>query len=493
MYYPNFKKFKEMAKTANMLPVCKEIFADTLTPVSAFMKIRKDNSFLFESVHGGEKWGRFSFIGTNPTQVIKTWGQRVEVCDISGASQTMSLENPLEALKSVFKDIKAVPYDGLPRFCGGLVGYMGYENVRFFERFPGREKPSLGMPDMFFMVMDTILIFDSLKQIIKIVSNTYVEGKDLELAYNEAIEKIENIVAILQKETPYEPLELSNESSDITFKSSFAKKEDFIAAIEKSIEYIKAGDIFQVVIAQRFELEGNADPFNVYRALRVVNPSPYMFYLQTTDAEIVGASPEILVRLEGDKVTLRPIAGTRPRGETDEEDKRLEQELLSDPKEKAEHIMLVDLGRNDVGRVAKPGTVIVDDMMSIERYSHVMHIVTNVEGKLKDGYDAIDVLKATFPAGTVTGAPKVRAMEIIDELEPVKRGPYAGSVGYISYSGNMDKCITIRTLIFKDGKVYAQAGAGIVADSVPEREYEETINKAKAMIRAFSMAITKRD
>jgi len=379
---------------------------------------------------------------------------------------------------------------GLPRFSGGLVGYMGYDMVRFFEKLPDTNKPGLDLPDMFFMLADTMLIFDSLKQKIKIVSNVHVDGKGTTKAYKEAVEKIDAITEKLRSskiKSQKSKVKIKN-SKDKGFKSSFKTKEAFENAVSKSKEYIAAGDIFQVVLSQRFERRSNIEPFDIYRALRVINPSPYMYFINTGDVKIAGSSPEILVRLEDKKIVLRPIAGTRKRGDTEEEDKALEEELKKDPKEIAEHIMLVDLGRNDVGRVAETGSVNVTELLAVERYSHVMHMVSNVEGKLAKNLDAFDVLRASFPAGTVSGAPKVRAMEIIEEFEPTKRGPYAGAVGYFSYSGNMDTCITIRTLIIKDNKIYVQAGAGIVADSVPEREFTETVNKAKGMMKAVDMA-----
>ncbi|MGE5299536.1 MAG: anthranilate synthase component I, partial [Acidobacteriota bacterium] len=380
---------------------------------------------------------------------------------------------------------RPVEIEGLPRFFGGLVGYMGYDMVRFFEPIQEAKKEGLGLPDFFFMLTDTMLIFDSLRQKIQVLSNAHIEDKSPAEAYREAELKIEEIIAKLRA-----PLVLGNtvpSGKSNGVRSNFTKP-DFLRSVEKSKEYVMAGDIVQVVLSQRFERDSAVDPFDVYRALRVINPSPYMYYLDIGEAMIVGSSPEILVRLEDGRIVLRPIAGTRKRGGTEAADKALEDELKKDPKEIAEHIMLVDLGRNDVGRVAKIGSVRVSELMAVERYSHVMHLVSNVEGELRDGLDAFDVLAACFPAGTVSGAPKVRAMEIIEELEPTRRGPYAGSVGYFSYSGNMDTCITIRTLIVKDGKVYVQAGAGIVADSEPEREYVETVNKAKGMIKAVDMA-----
>jgi len=491
MLYPDSKEFKSLCGKGNLIPVYREIFADFDTPVSAFLKIRGTPSFLLESVVGGEKWARYSFLGTNPSKVIKGRGKNIEIKEKGKKPVVFEAEDPVDVLKKELSHYKPVDVPGLPRFSGGLVGYMGYDMVRFFERVPDSKKAGLDMPDMFFMLADTMLIFDSLKQKIKIVSNAHVEGKSPAKAYKEAVEKIEGIEKRLKGSKGHPPqADKGSKRKNITqkFKSSFGTKEAFEEAVLKSKEYIAAGDIFQVVLSQRFERKSDVEPFDVYRALRVINPSPYMYFINTGDAEIVGSSPEILVRLEGEKVVLRPIAGTRRRGESDIEDKALEEELKKDPKEIAEHIMLVDLGRNDVGRVSEKGSVNVTELMAVERYSHVMHMVSNVEGNLEKGLDAFDVLRASFPAGTVSGAPKVRAMEIIDELEPIKRGPYAGAVGYFSYSGNMDTCITIRTLIIKDKKVYVQAGAGIVADSVPEKEYTETVNKAMGMMKAVDMA-----
>jgi len=488
MLHPDIKEFKSLCGKGNLIPVYREIFADFDTPVSAFLKIGGTPSFLLESVVGGEKWARYSFLGTNPSKVIKGRGKSIEIREKGKKPVVFEANDPVDVLKKELSLYKPVDVPGLPRFSGGLVGYMGYDMVRFFERVPDSKKAGLDMPDMFFMLADTMLIFDSLKQKIKIVSNAHVEGKSPARAYKEAVEKIDEITAKLKSAKLKVKSSKGKKQKSAKFKSSFGTKEAFKEAVLKSKEYIAAGDIFQVVLSQRFERKSNVEPFDVYRALRVINPSPYMYFINTGDAEIVGSSPEILVRLEGEKIVLRPIAGTRRRGESDIEDKALEEELKKDPKEIAEHIMLVDLGRNDVGRVAEKGSVNVTELMAVERYSHVMHMVSNVEGSLEKGLDAFDVLRASFPAGTVSGAPKVRAMEIIGELEPIKRGPYAGAVGYFSYSGNMDTCITIRTLIIKDGKVYVQAGAGIVADSAPEKEYTETVNKAMGMMKAVDMA-----
>jgi anthranilate synthase component 1 len=496
MIHPDRESFKSFLSEGNLIPVYKEILADTDTPVSAAMKLGGTPSFLLESVVGGEKWARYSFLGSRPSRVIKSRGNKIEIIDDATETKIFETEDPLEFIKREIIQYKPVSVLGLPRFYGGLVGYIGYDMVRYFESIPDEHRPGLELPDMFFMVSDTVVIFDNLKGKIKVVSNTHVKNKSPEDAYREAEEKIEDIIERLrqsemrsQKNRSMFDIQRSTKDFEhLGYGSSFVTKESFENAVLRGKDYIMSGDIVQVVLSQRFERETYVNPFDIYRALRVINPSPYMYYIDTGDAKLVGSSPEILVRLEGRKVILRPIAGTRKRGETEEEDSVLEEELKKDPKEIAEHIMLVDLGRNDVGRVAEIGSVKVTELMNVEKYSHVMHLVSNVEGTLKDGLDAFDVLRACFPAGTVTGAPKVRAMEIIEELEPMRRGPYAGAVGYLSYSGNMDTCITIRTLVIKDNKVYVQAGAGIVADSIPDREYTETVNKAMGMMRAVDMA-----
>ncbi|MDA8432844.1 MAG: anthranilate synthase component I [Nitrospiraceae bacterium] len=479
------EKFKELAGKGNLIPVYKEILADTDTPVTAFLKLGGTPSFLLESVEGGEKWARYSFLGSRPAKIIRGRGNTIEI--ITGRKPPVAFEsdNPLDVIKKEISRYRPVEIEGLPRFFGGLVGYMGYDMVRFLEPIQEAKKEGLGLPDFFFMLTDTMLIFDSLRQKIQVLSNAHIEDKSPAEAYREAELKIEEIIAKLR--APLVPGNTVPSGKSNGVRSNFTKP-DFLRSVEKSKEYVMAGDVVQVVLSQRFERDSAVDPFDVYRALRVINPSPYMYYLDIGEARIVGSSPEILVRLEDGRIVLRPIAGTRKRGGTEAADKALEDELKKDPKEIAEHIMLVDLGRNDVGRVAKIGSVRVSELMTVERYSHVMHLVSNVEGELRAGLDAFDVLAACFPAGTVSGAPKVRAMEIIEELEPTRRGPYAGSVGYFSYSGNMDTCITIRTLIVKEGKVYVQAGAGIVADSEPEREYVETLNKAKGMMKAVDMA-----
>lgn len=495
MIHPDRNEFERLCSKGNLVPVYREILADMDTPVSAFRKLGGTPSFLLESVVGGEKWARYSFLGSRPSKVIRGWGRKIEIRENGKDPVLFDSDDPVEVLKKEVSRYTPVDIKGLPRFFGGLVGYIGYDMVRFFERIPDMGKDGLGLPDMFFMVTDTMLIFDSLKQKIKVVSNAHVDGKEPSEAYREAEKKIGEIIERLnqpiahsQPKSSGRKRKKSEKPFEASFTSSFRTKTAFEDAVLKAKEFVMSGDVVQVVLSQRFERESEADPFNIYRALRVINPSPYMYYLDTGDAKVVGSSPEILVRLEGRTVVLRPIAGTRRRGDTNSEDKVLEEELKKDPKEIAEHIMLVDLGRNDVGRVAKTGSVKVTELMSVERYSHVMHLVSNVEGDLSEGLDSFDVLKASFPAGTVTGAPKVRSMEIIEELEPAKRGPYAGAVGYFSYSGNMDTCITIRTLVIKDNKVYVQSGAGIVADSDPAREYAETVNKAMAMMKAVDMA-----
>ncbi len=481
--FPDRDKFLELSEKYNLIPLYTEVFADLETPVSAYLKVSDTPSFLLESVEGGEKWGRYSFVGTEIKKIIRSRGSAVEIVE-DGKGRTYQ-GDPIDVLKRELSGYRPFDTETLPRFYGGAVGYIGYEMVKFFERVPDREKPSLDTDDMFFMIPDIVLIFDNLTHRLKIVCPVSV-GQSPEDDYDRSVEKIKRVVDKLNSPLPLNSNRPKQKGGDFT--SSFGSKEVFIEAVKKIKEYVRAGDVVQVVLSQRFDRECDIKPFNIYRALRVINPSPYMFFLNTGDTILIGSSPEILVRLEGRKIVLRPIAGTRRRGRSDEEDRALEAELRADPKEIAEHIMLVDLGRNDVGRVAEIGSVRVTELMTVERYSHVMHLVSNVEGRLRDGLDAFDLLRACFPAGTVTGAPKVRAMEIIDELEPVKRGPYAGSVGYFSYSGNMDMCITIRTLIVKDGKLSVQAGAGIVADSVPELEYKETVNKAMGMMKAVEMA-----
>ena len=489
MYHPTFEDFCRKAKQGNLIPVYREILADLETPVSAFLKINQGRgAFLLESVEGGEKWARYSFLGTDPAVVIKGRGDDVEIIHKGQTERISFKSDPLEVVKKVMAQYRPVQVDGLPRFFGGAVGFLGYDMVRYLEKLPQRNKRGLHLPDLALMITDTLLIFDTITQKIKVVTNVHLTHADLKGAYQSAIKKIDGIVGKLQKpRREFRRKQRIGRPKDIALASN-ATPSSFKKMIIQSKEYIRAGDIIQVVLSQRFETKVKADPFTIYRALRLVNPSPYMFYLQLGDLDLVGSSPEVLVRCEDGKIEVRPIAGTRARGKTEEEDQRLVGELLSDVKERAEHLMLVDLGRNDVGRIAEVGSVKVDEFMAIEKYSHVMHLVSHVQGKLQPTKDIYDVIRACFPAGTVSGAPKIRAMEIIEELEPTRRGPYAGAVGYFSFSGNLDTCINIRTILIKDGTAYLQAGAGIVADSDPDREYQETVDKARAMVVAIELA-----
>lgn len=497
MYHPTKEEFIRRSEQGNLIPVYREVLADMETPVSAYRKIARGKySFLLESVEGGERLARYSFLGTDPFLMMKSQGREVQLVERWRADRIKlgDGEDPLHVLKGLLDRYRYVDDPDLPRFCGGAVGYIGYDAVRFFEELPDKATDDLNVPDAFFLFTDILLVFDHIKHRIKVVCTPEV-GSDPATTYDLACEKIDEIVDRLRNTTlpPYESYSYPEDLEPGITPSSNMTKEQFEQAVVDAKEYIKAGDVIQVVLSQRLSVPLKADPFNVYRALRSVNPSPYMYYMQCDDMQIIGSSPEILVTEDHGQVTVRPIAGTRPRGKTEEEDRALEKELLADEKERAEHIMLVDLGRNDVGRVCEYGTVTVDELMVIERYSHVMHIVSNVRGKLAKDLDQFDVLRAAFPAGTVSGAPKIRAMEIIEELEPTRRGTYAGSVGYFSFSGNMDTCITIRTILVKDGTAYVQAGAGIVADSVPATEYQETMNKAGALLKAIELAHTGLD
>ena len=488
MYYPTKDEFVRRSQSGNLVPVYREILADMETPVSAYRKIARGKySFLLESVEGGERLARYSFLGTDPFLVFKSKGRDVQI--VKGwRADKHRLEDgrdPLDILKGLLAEYKWVDDPDLPRFSGGAVGYIGYDAVRFFENLPDSTTDDLDVPDSYFVFTNILLIFDHVKHRIKVVCTPEV-GSDPGTTYDLACEKIDEMVNRLRRPLP---MVESKAGKGVAVRPvSNMTKAQYESMVVAAKEYIKAGDIIQIVPSQRLSVPLEADPFDVYRALRSVNPSPYMYYLNYDDMKLIGTSPEILVTEDRGVVTTRPIAGTRHRGATDDEDKALETELLADEKERAEHIMLVDLGRNDLGRVCKYGTVEVDQLMVIERYSHVMHIVSNVRGELADGKDQFDVLRATFPAGTVSGAPKIRAMEIIDELEPTRRGTYAGAIGYFSFSGNMDTCITIRTILVKDGVAYMQAGGGVVADSVPESEYQESMNKAGALLKAIEMA-----
>ncbi|HVN87172.1 MAG TPA: anthranilate synthase component I [Candidatus Binatia bacterium] len=490
MTTPEFDEFCLLAERGNLVPVYREILADLETPVSAFLKIDEGgDAFLLESVEGGEKWARYSFLGVAPEVVLHSKGRTLTEARAGQSPQERIVDDPLTATREFLRRHQVVPVRGLPRFSGGLVGYLSYDIVRFIEKLPERAVDDLDIPDLYLVLADTLLIFDNVAQKIKVVSHAHTAGSRdraaLRGAYDTACEKIQRLIDRLNRpvEIPRAPAirEPGPVGSNLT-------QEQYEAIVRKAKEYIVAGDIIQAVLAQRFECPLRAHPFNIYRCLRAVNPSPYMFFLRLGGHTVLGASPEVMVRLEGREVTVRPIAGTRPRGTEEKQDAQFEHELVTDPKEIAEHIMLVDLGRNDIGRVARIGTVEVTERLIVERYSHVMHLVSNVRGKLAEGLDCFDAFRATFPAGTLSGAPKVRAMEIIEELEPVRRGIYGGAVGYFDFSGNMDTCITIRTLVVAGQTVYIQAGAGIVADSVPELEHAECVNKARAVIHAVRMA-----
>ncbi|MGH7828630.1 MAG: anthranilate synthase component I [Candidatus Binatia bacterium] len=462
---------------------------DLETPLSFFKRLEKDRyAFLLESVEGSERWARYSFLGTRPYRVFKAQGKRVEIIE-GGKKKSFTAVNPLQALEELLRQYKPVTVEGLPPFFGGALGYVAYEAVEQFYEIPKTKKDPLGMPECFFIFVQTLVAFDNLKHTIKVIDNVRLDGDtDLEKAYREAQGRIRKLVSSLQKKPRHlEARELSEVKRERKIRSNMTPGA-FQAAVQKAKDYIVAGDIIQVVLCQRLETQTRADPFEIYRALRFINPSPYMFYLELEDLKVVGSSPETMVRLTGDTIELRPIAGTRRRGATPAEETELEAELLSDPKERAEHIMLVDLGRNDVGRVAQVGSVEVNELMIIERYSHVIHLVSNVRGKLAPDKSSFDLFVSAFPAGTVSGAPKIRAMQIISELEPERRGLYAGAIGYFSFNGNLDTCIVIRTIVMKGKKAFIHAGAGIVADSVPETEYQETLSKASAMLKAIELA-----
>ena len=486
-YTPDFKEFCALAKQGNLIPVSREVLADFETPVSALAKIDRGScAYLLESVEGGDKWARYSFLGSGSPTLIHGNDREVIVSSGRRRRRIPVKTDLLACLREIMLEYRPVQVPGLPRFCGGAVGYLSYDVVRQFERLPAQRKDLLGLPQACFLLTDTLLVFDNVAQTIRVVANAHVGERNHKAAYADAVRRIDRMIARLR--TGRRPALRRPASRRPPAFTSNMSKADFEKVVMQTKEYIKAGDIFQGVLSQRWQASIRARPFDIYRALRVINPSPYMYYLRFPEVELVGASPEVLVRCEDGLVQLRPIAGTRRRGATEEEDRVLREELLATEKERAEHVMLVDLGRNDVGRVARPGTVRVKDFMAVEQYSHVMHLVSQVEGRLQNGKDAYDVLRACFPAGTVSGAPKIRAMEIIEELEPSRRGPYAGAVGYFGFSGNMDTCINIRTVVVKGRQAFIQAGAGIVADSDPEAEYIETCNKAKAMMRAVEMA-----
>ncbi len=490
MYYPSLKEFLRLTNKGNVIPVYKEINADLDTPVSAFLKIQQgDYAFLLESVEGQEKIARYSFLGIEPKLIFKSRGKHIEIidCKSNKIRSFVTRDTPFEEIEKIMRDFRTVEVAGLPRFYGGLVGYIGYDAVRFVENIPDKNKDTLKIPDILLILTNFLLIFDRLNHTIKIVNNVILprslNSLNKKKLYEQAIKKIESVHSDFNRFAIGDKLVAKIEGS---LPSSNLKKSAFIKIVKQAKEYIKKGDIIQVVLSQRFKIKTQKDPFQIYRALRRLNPSPYMYFLKLKDFSIVGSSPEMLVRCEDGLVQTRPIAGTRPRGKDIQEDLRLAKELTNDEKERAEHLMLVDLGRNDLGRISQLGKVQVNDFMRIEKYSHVMHLVSEVSAVLdKKRFDIYDVLKSAFPAGTVSGAPKIRAMEIIDELENLRRSLYAGAIGYFSFSHNMDTCIAIRTIVLKDGFAYVQAGSGIVADSVPENEYQESVNKAKAMMEAI--------
>jgi len=513
MYSPTLDDFLKLAAQGNVIPVTRRLLADIETPLSAYRKIRgQGESFLFESVEGGEHLGRYSFVGCNPRAVIRQTGDRVEVIENgrvienflvrrTGVAPVYELKNGdrqdacptvrdgLEVVERVMKKYRAVALPGLPRFTGGAVGFIGYEFIHDVEPVvPRPPQDELGTPTMVFLIADQLLIFDRAAQTITILVNALLDDAESPAdTYENATSEIERIVSLLEQPSEHHPVTVPDEVPAMPFESN-QTQEKFSANVLKAKEYITAGDIIQVVGSQRFSAPVKASPLDIYRAVRSINPSPYMFLLELDGFSLVGASPEIHVRCEDRRVEIRPIAGTRQRGQTPAEDLALEKELLADPKERAEHVMLVDLARNDIGRVCDFGSVQVKELMTIERYSHVMHIVTQVEGKLSPDKTPYDLMRATFPAGTVSGAPKIRAMQIIAELEQTARGPYAGCVGYFSFNGNLDTCITLRTALIKDGRAYIQAGGGWVNDSTPEGEFQETVNKSMAMRKAVAMA-----
>ena len=502
-YRPGPEEFVQLARGHSLVPVCRQLVGDTITPVTAFRKIQNgDWAFLFESVVGGERLGRYSFLGSGPFLLFEAHGNKVRIEDrVGGNVQQLEHEDPLRLLEETVNRYRAPHLNGLPRFLGGAVGYAGYDTVRYVEKLDRPPPDDRGLPDLCFALYDRMVIFDHVNKTIVVVAHAHVppalRSEDsvsrLTAAYGDACCRVDALVEQLGRSEADLPLTdiAPGGAARRPFTSNMGPGV-YERAVEKAKEYIKAGDAFQIVLSQRLTAETTAHPFDVYRTLRVVNPSPFMFYLrQGPELSLVGSSPEIMVRVEGDKITIRPLAGTRRRGPTEEEDNRLAAELIADPKERAEHIMLVDLGRNDVGRVARYGTVQLADVMQVERYSHVMHICSNVTGQLREGLSSFDALRACLPAGTLSGAPKVRAMEIIDELEPHRRGPYGGAVGYVDFSGNMDTCIALRTLVLKGQTAYLQAGAGIVADSIPANEREETLNKAMGLLRALEIAETQ--
>jgi anthranilate synthase component 1 len=493
-FVPDRARFLDLARKGRLCFVYRELLADSETPVSVYAKLgRGPYSFLLESVVGGEKWAAYSFAGVRPRSVIRARGDQVELLRPEGDDfvvvERRRESDPLAFVSRAVSELAPAVPPGLPRFFGGAVGWLSYDLVRRFERIPQQAPDELGLPDVCFALTDTVVVFDNLRGTIKVVAASDVSTGDLDRAYDDACARVEAVIERLAAPAPrLRPIDVG-EPSTAPAPVSRSGQERYEAGVRRIQEYIRAGDAFQVVLSQRFEVPGRGvDPFDVYRVLRVTNPSPYMYHLEFPEAVVTGASPECLVRLDGRRLEVRPIAGTRRRGATAEEDAALEAELRADPKERAEHVMLIDLGRNDVGRVAAPASVRLDELMVVERYSHVMHLVSNVSGQLADGQEAKDVIRAAFPAGTLSGAPKIRAMQIIEELEPSRRGIYGGAVGYLSYTGNVDLAIAIRTLVTRGPTIYVQAGAGVVADSEPAAEHEECVSKARAVVAAVEIA-----
>ncbi len=496
-YYPSNDEFLRLAsgEQGNTIPVYRQLLADALTPVSVYQRLAEpidgepaSHAFLLESVVGGENIARYSFVAVDPEMTFTARRDSITITAEDGETRTLESHDPLTELQAILAPYQAVPMPGLPRFTGGVVGFAGYDMVRYYEDLGDGPADDRDLPDLSFGLYRSMVIFDHVSKTVKVVANAHVaDGVDPEAAYAQATASIEATIAKLQRPGHHAVGEINLDTPEKTFTSN-CTKERYMQVVEACKEYIKAGDIFQVVPSQRLTVETDATPFDIYRSLRVVNPSPFLFLLNTPELTLVGSSPEILCRVEDGIVTNRPIAGTRPRGKTRAEDLALEEEMLADPKERAEHIMLVDLARNDVGRVAEFNSIDLSDIMIVERYSHVMHIVSDVKGKLREGMTAFDALRTSLPVGTVSGAPKIRAMEIIDEFESTRRGPYAGAVGYVDFNGNMDTCIALRTMVIAGGKVYVQAGGGVVADSDPAAEYQETINKARALLRAIAVA-----
>ncbi|MFC1562494.1 anthranilate synthase component I [candidate division KSB1 bacterium] len=487
MYCPSWEEFQKLAESNEIIPVYKEISGDTETPVSLYKKVCSHSrySFLLESAEKPGSIGRYSFIGFNPMRIFKSKGFKIELIE---GSKTLQLSgNPLEILKSFLKKYKGTKQEGLPRFISGAVGYFSYDIIRFFENIPDNNIDDFNLPECYFIFVDTVLAVDHFNHTINIISNALTKGRSLKESYDEATHKIDQTLHKIKSSIKIYDFMDSSEKKEKWELESNTDQIKFEEAVRYAKEYIYQGDIFQAVLSQRFRAEIQSDPFNIYRALRRVNPSPYMYYLDYDGLRIIGSSPEVLVKAEDGIATIRPLAGTIKRGKTVDEDKELAKKLLNDSKERAEHIMLVDLARNDLGRICQYGTIKIPEKMEIDRFSHVMHIVSHVSGEIRKDIDQIEILKAAFPAGTVSGAPKIRAMEIIDELEPTKRGIYAGAVGYFDLFGNLDFCITIRTIVQSGGFAYIQAGAGIVYDSIPAKEYIETVNKAKALIHAIEM------